>query len=474
MTDQSTPLIVDLDGTLLNTDMMVESLLAVLKKNLLLIFVMPVWLLQGRARFKRELAARVQVDAVTLPYNSEVLERLQLEKSAGRTLILATGSDSALAQPIAEHLQIFDRVMASDGLCNLTREHKRTALVTEYGEGGYDYLGNSSADIPVWASARHSLVVAAPGTLQRLSRHTRFDEVFSLPAAGFKVWLRALRVHQWLKNLLLFIPLILAHNQGAAELLPLVVFAFLTFSLCSSAVYVINDLMDLPNDRRHPSKCRRPFASGALSVFSGLFLAPSLLLIVVLMLSQQPVAFIQVTALYFILTCGYSLVLKRIVIVDVLTLAMLYTLRIIAGGAVVGLVVSFWLLAFSMFIFMSLALLKRYAELLEVPEDGGAIAVSGRGYSTRDAGFLSTLGAASGYSSVVVMALYINSDVVMQMYSAREVLWFVCPVLLFWISHMWFSAHRGRMHEDPIVFAVKDAVSLLSAGALALLFYLAV
>lgn len=474
MTDQSAPLVVDLDGTLVNTDTLVEALLAVLKQNLLLICLMPLWLAKGRANFKRELAVRVQLDATTLPYNTNVLEYLTEEKAAQRTLILATGSDSALAQPIAVHLQLFDAVMASDGQCNLTREHKRAALVAEYGEGGYDYIGNSSADTPVWSSARRRLVVAAPATLRRLGRHTDFEQVFSLPTVGPGVWLRALRVHQWLKNLLLFIPLILAHSHGATELLPLVALAFITFSLCSSAVYVINDLMDLPNDRRHPNKCRRPFASGALSVFSGLFLAPALLLIVALMLSQQPAAFVQVTAVYFVLTCGYSLVLKRIVIVDVLTLAMLYTLRIIAGGAVVGLAVSFWLLAFSMFIFMSLALLKRYAELLEVPDDGGGGTVSGRGYSTRDINFLSTLGAASGYSSVVVMALYINSDVVMQLYSAREVLWFVCPVLLFWISHMWFSAHRGRMHDDPIVFAVKDAVSLVSASALALLFYLAV
>lgn len=474
MSDKNVALAVDLDGTLLHTDLMVESMLAVLKKNVLLVLLMPLWLLRGKAAFKRELARRVELDVVSLPYNEAVLDCIHDARQAGRPVILSTGSDELLVEPVAAHLNLFDRVQASDGERNLTRTNKRDALIELYGEGGYDYIGNSRADIPVWSGARKCLAVCALSDRRRLEHGVILDRIMVPPGGGAGRWLRTLRIHQWLKNLLLFVPLLLSHSYSSTALIGDVLLAFVTFCLCCSTVYVINDLLDLPYDRRHPNKRRRPFASGELPVFAGLALAPFLLLTVLLLLSVQPVAFAQVTAIYFVITCGYSLVLKRIAIVDVLTLAALYTLRIIAGAAVLGITVSFWLLAFSMFIFMSLALLKRYAELLETPVEEPAARLSGRGYARSDAGFLATLGAASGYSSVVVMALYINSDIVIQLYSMRPVLWFICPVLLFWISHMWFAAHRGIMHDDPIVFAVKDVISLLSAAAIALLFYLAV
>ncbi len=473
MSDKPVTLVVDLDGTLIHTDLMVECLLAVLKQNLLLLLLMPLWLLRGRASFKRELAQRAHLDVTSLPYNDLVLDCIHSARGEGRPVMLSTGSDELLANPVAEHLKVFDLVQASDGLRNLTGENKRDALTELYGEGGFDYIGNSSADIPVWSRARECVAVCQPSERSRLEKGITLDRVLVPARGGIKRWLKALRIHQWLKNLLLFVPLLLSHNYGATPLIVSVLLAFVTFSLCSSTVYVLNDLLDLPHDRRHPSKCQRPFASGELPVLSGLMLAPVLMITVIALLSVQPAAFAQVTAIYFVITCGYSLVLKRIAIVDVLTLAGLYTLRIIAGGAVLGIAVSFWLLAFSMFIFMSLALLKRYAELLENSPEEPLARLSGRGYARSDAGFLAALGAASGYSSVVVMAMYINSDIVIQLYSARDLLWFVCPVLLFWISHMWFAAHRGVMHDDPIIFAVKDMVSLVSAAGLGILFYLA-
>jgi 4-hydroxybenzoate polyprenyltransferase len=474
MSDKAFPLAVDLDGTLIRTDLMVESLLTVLKQNILLLFVMPVWLLKGRAYFKRCLAERVDLDVTTLPYNDEMLARVHAARTEGRRLILSTGSDSRLAELVANHLQMFDDVQGSDGEHNLTRGVKRARLVGDFGEGGYDYIGDARADIPVWSSARKGIAVCGPAQFKRFTRRVALQERIDKPPAGIAAWVRLIRVHQWLKNLLLFVPLMLAHGYNSPQLVLATALGFVTFCLCSSAVYIINDLLDLPHDRLHPRKRFRPFASGELSVVVGVVLAPLLLGLVVYLLQWQPVMFVRVTLAYFVLTCGYSLVLKRIVIVDVVVLAALYTLRIIAGSAVAGPEVSFWLLGFSMFIFMSLALLKRFAEISEpgaVPGDGP---VSGRGYSSRDANFLSTLGAVSGYSSVVVMALYINSDIVRELYTTREVLWVVCPVLLFWISHMWFAAHRGTMHDDPIVFAVKDKVSLVSAALIGLLFAMAI
>jgi 4-hydroxybenzoate polyprenyltransferase len=274
-------------------------------------------------------------------------------------------------------------------------------------------------------------------------------------------------VHQWLKNLLLFVPVLAAHQIFAAQSWVSLAVAFLAFSLCASSVYIANDLLDLDSDRIHPRKRKRPFASGQVPVWMGVALAPVLLLISLGLAAAVGNGFMAWLVVYFVLTCAYSWGLKRLTLVDCLTLAILYTLRIVAGAAAAGLGLSFWILAFSVFLFLSLAFVKRYAELHSQAASGNE-KVHGRGYYTSDAQLIQTFGITSGYASVVVLALYLNSDAVVQLYKSPQVIWGAVPLVLFWVSWMWLKAHRGQMHDDPLVFAVKDRTSII-AGVLFIL-----
>ncbi len=461
------PLVVDLDGTLIHTDMLQESALNVLGKNPLTALRMPYWLSKGLAILKSRLATRAEIDPDTLPYNHAFLDWLKQQKSLGRKLILCTGSHISIATAIANHLGIFDETMASEGNINLTGKNKARALETRFGQGGFDYAGNSSTDLAVWNGARRAIVVNASSKLARQAgQHCEVEQVFSSPVRELKTFGRVLRVHQWLKNVLLFIPLIAAHQLTSSTSWQALFMAFLSFSLCASAVYITNDLLDLTNDRQHPRKCKRPFASGMVPVWIGVMVAPVLLICSLGLAVFVSDAFLKCLMFYFILTCAYSWGLKRLMLVDCLTLAMLYTIRVIAGAAATNMGLSFWLLAFSGFLFLSLAFVKRYAEL-ELLLHSGKDKVNGRGYYTTDASLIQTLGISSGYAAVVVLALYLNSDAILKLYQTAELVWGAVPVLLFWISWMWMQAHRGNMHDDPLVYAVKDKASLLAGGLFA-------
>lgn len=461
----STPLVVDLDGTLILTDMLHESALRAVRDDPLSTLRIPVWLSAGKAVLKRELAQRTQFDPATLPYNIDLLTWLHAQKDAGRRLILCTASDHGIAEAIAGHLGLFDEVMASDGRRNLAGGHKAEALVERFKDRGFDYAGNSQVDLEVWAVARRAVVVnGGDGLADRASKYCEVEAVFDSPQLGLRDWMRMFRVHQWLKNFLLFVPLFAAHQLDQPQSWFSLIVAILSFSLCASSVYIGNDLLDLESDRLHPRKRKRPFASGRVPAWVGVAVAPLLLLASFLLGTLVGVKFLACQAAYFTLTCLYSLWLKRIVLIDCLTLAMLYTLRIIAGAAAAGLGLSFWLLAFSVFLFLSLAFVKRYAEL-EVQTNSGHKKAHGRGYYTSDAPLVMNLGVTSGYASVLVLALYLNSDAVLKLYRTPEVIWGAVPIMLFWVSWMWMRAHRGEMHDDPLVFAVKDKASLL-AGAI--------
>ena len=464
------PLVVDLDGTLLRTDLLVESALAAVRAAPLDALRMPGWLAHGRARLKHELAARGRVDPGALPHDELVLAHLQRERAAGRRLYLATASDRAAAEAVAEPLALFDGVFASDGRTNLKGERKARALVEAFGERGFDYLGNDRADLPVWRHARHAGLVNAPGAVERaLVRSGTPHDVLVPRRRSAREWVRALRPHQWLKNALVFVPVLAAHAIDAAHL-GAALLAFVAFSLVASGVYVLNDLLDLPSDRVHPRKRARPFASGALPVVHGLLLCPALVVAGALVALTAGWLLPGVLALYFLLTTAYSLYLKRQALLDVVTLAGLYTLRVLGGAAAAGLAVSEWLLAFAMFLFLALAIIKRYAELVD------AIASAqgdprGRGYRSDDLAVLAGLGAAAGYSAVLVLALYTQTDKVQALYQQPALLWGVCALLLYWVSRMLLISHRGGMHDDPLVFAVQDRVSLVVfvlAGALVL------
>lgn len=458
------PLVVDLDGTLIHTDMLHESVLIAFRDSPFETLRIPFILLKGKAFLKQHLASKIEFDPQTLPYNEELLEWLTQQRAEGRRLILCTASDRKIADLVAGHLGIFDEVIASDGVLNIAGKNKAAALVQRFEQHGYDYAGNSRKDLPVWSQANKAVVVNGSSELVKKARDiSTVERVFPKRPIGLSSWSRVLRIHQWLKNLLLFVPLFAAHDLANGQAWRSLILAFVAFSLCASTVYIANDLLDLESDRLHPRKRTRPFASGVVPAWVGVLFAPLLLIISLSLAALVGQKFLSWLIFYFALTCVYSWIIKRFVLIDCLTLASLYTLRIISGAAAVGHDLSFWLLAFSAFLFISLAFVKRYAEL-EVHLLSGMKKMHGRDYYTADASLIQTMGIVAGYSSVLVLALYLNSEAVLKRYVAPELIWGAVPVMLFWVSWMWMQAHRGKMHDDPLVFAVKDRASL-AAGA---------
>lgn len=461
------PLCVDLDGTLIHSDLLLESTLTLLKRNPLYVFALPFWLLRGRAQLKHRVAQHASVDIATLPWDTRVIDLLTAERTR-RPVVLCTAADRSLAEAVAWHIGGFARVIASDGVRNLSGRNKAAELVAVYGERGFDYAGNSAKDIAIWAHAHRAYVVNASARVAaRAHRVSRVADVLPRTPAGIRVWLKALRLHQWAKNVLIFAPLLAAHKLLQPIALGHAVVAFLIFGVCASSVYVLNDLLDLGADRAHPRKRKRPFAAGRLPLGAGIALAPVLTLTAFVAAAFLSPHFALVLLGYYVVTLAYSFKLKQIAMLDVLVLAALYTSRIIAGTVVIDLASSFWLLAFSMFLFLSLALLKRYTELV-VQKNAGKTRARGRGYAIEDAQLLGSLGGASGYLSVLVLALYVDSTASAALYRHPQFLWLLCPLLLYWVSRVWLIAHRGAMHDDPVVFAATDWVSrgMLVLGAL--------
>lgn len=464
-------LCVDLDGTLISGDVSFESLLMFLKQNPINILPAIVWLMRGRAYFKRQIALRVRIDPSTLPYREDFLAYLRKRKQAGCRLILVTASDQIYADAIQNETRLFAEVHGSDGFTNLSGRRKGEFIAAHH--PGCGYAGNSRADLAVWKMCGEAIAVgASDAVIRKLKTITIPSEVFPADRLRIPDLLQLLRVHQWAKNLIIFFPLIAAHKIFQIEDVIKAAFAFAAFSLMASAVYILNDLMDIEADRAHPKKRLRPGASGRISIPHAFLAAFALAAAsVVLALGADP-PLIAVLAGYFALTSAYTLFLKKIAIVDVLSLAILYTVRLIAGHAAAGIAFSPWLLTFSMFIFFSLALVKRYSELYELPASG-PVEVKGRGYIRDDLWIVSMLGVGSGLISVLVMALYVTSDTVQTLYVRPYVLLMLCPVLLFWIARVWMLAHRGLLDDDPVFFALKDPASYLSAAACALIMLLA-
>jgi 4-hydroxybenzoate polyprenyltransferase len=454
-------LCVDLDGTLINSDVLLESLLLLLKKNPLYLFLLPLWLARGKAALKAEIAARVTIDPAALPYNKRLLEWLQAQRQTGRSLWLCTATNERPARQIAEHVGLFDGVLASDAGNNLSGSAKADQLAGRFGAGGFDYCGNEPRDLDVWRRARGAIVVNGGKGLERAAAGlTSVLQTFPAESNRARAIIKALRPHQWAKNVLIFVPLLAAHRAGHLEAVTRAALATISFCLCASSVYVVNDLLDLPADRAHARKSKRPFASGALAITTGLAMAPILLLAAIALATLLPLKYQLVFAAYYASTLSYSFFLKGVVLVDALLLAGLYTLRIIAGSAALEIPLSFWLLQFAVFLFLSLAFVKRFAEL-EALRRQGRLRAAGRGYHVEDLPLLQSLGIASGYLSVLVLALYINSPEIQALYHHPKLIWMLCVLMLYWISRVWMKAQRGRMHDDPVVFALKDRVSLV-------------
>jgi 4-hydroxybenzoate polyprenyltransferase len=469
------PLVVDLDGTLIRTDLLVESAIGLARSRTRSILAPLFWVLQGKARLKGRLADCVPIDATGLPFDERVIALIEAERAKGRRIVLATASHRIYADQVAAHLKLFDAVLATEGDVNLSARKKRDRLVEEYGEKGFDYVGNSHDDLAVWAAARQSYVVNPERGVETAARALG-NVACTIKTEGnpLRSWVKALRFHQWMKNLLIFVPLLASHKLGKLDLLVDGLLAFLFFGLCASSVYVLNDLLDLSDDRHHATKRKRPFASGALPVKAGLVVFPLLLLAAFGgALWLLPWQFAAALGIYYAMTLAYSVALKRMMVVDVITLAMLYTIRIIAGTFAFSVAATFWMLAFSMFIFLSLALVKRYAELYEARNRGKSEKARGRGYYPSDLEMISSMGAASGYLAVLVLALYIQDQNTVALYHHPKVIWLACPLLLFWISRTWLLTHRGQMNDDPVVFAIKDRVSLVVGAMFGLIFWLA-
>lgn len=472
MSDQK-PLVVDLDGTLIKTDLLLESFMLLIRANPLNAFFAIVWLLKGKANLKAQIARRVDIPVQYLPYNDAVIQYIKAQRTAGREVILATASHKRYAHSVAAHLGLFDDVLASDDNLNLSGSQKRAALTERYGEKQYVYAGNASVDLKVWEHCSSAVVVGASSLANNAEKLCPIEQHIAVDPPSVKVVIKALRVHQWVKNALIFVPLMTAHQLQNPKIFLLSVLAFLAFSLCASSVYFLNDLLDLNDDRRHATKRNRPFAAGTLSLLAGIVGAPVLLLGAVLICLFLPVEFQLVLVVYYLLTLAYSFKLKRLVMVDVVALASLYTIRIVAGAAAISVALSFWLLSFSIFVFLSLAIIKRYTELMKLKSKSTNKAL-GRGYQVEDLELLSSLGGSSGYISVLVLALYINSPEVKAMYSTPALMWPACLVMLYWVSRIWIIAHRGGMDDDPIVFALKDKASILCGALIGAFMVLAV
>ena len=451
----ATPLCVDLDGTLIQTDLLLESVFVLLKINILYAFLLPIWLLKGKANLKYEIASRADVDVTLLPYNADFLDYLKQQKSAGRPLVLATASNIAYAEKINEHLNLFDKILASDAHTNLSGKLKQKELVSLYGERGFDYAGNAKVDFNIWSHSREAILVnPEAGVKSKAENSLKIAELFE-SSHGIMPYFKAIRVHQWVKNILIFVPLLMSHQVFNGELALQATLAFLSFSLCASSVYLLNDLLDLPSDRQHVRKCKRPLASGSVPIKHGVLLIPILLVAAFSMALMLPAEYLLALVVYYIVTLAYSLRLKQVILIDVLVLAGLYTMRVIGGAAAIAVVPSFWLLAFSMFIFYSLALVKRYSELLNL-KNSSKDKISGRGYHQTDIEGLSQSGIASGLLATLVLALYINSSDTATLYKLPEALWLLCPLMLYWINRIWLLARRDQLHDDPVVFAIFD------------------
>ena len=472
-TDTQIPLCVDLDGTLVRSDMLHETVMLLIKKSPLSMVALPIWLKGGKANLKRMIAERVELSVGSLPYRKEVLDLIATARCDGRHIVLATAAPSLIANAIADHLGIFDEVLSSSSSVNLAGARKAELLSARFGEGGFDYIGNDHIDIEVIKRARRGYLVSSSTSIRKTARESCKNISFiDNHRGGLKSWIKAIRVHQWLKNGLIFIPALAAHEVGNFNTMLSALIAFVSFCLCASSVYILNDILDLSSDRIHKTKHRRPFAAGDVSILSGVLVMLLLLALSVILALTLNYKFLLIIGFYYLITLSYSIFLKKQVVVDVILLAGLYTTRILAGAAATEIMPSFWLLAFSMFVFLCLAMVKRYSELRVSVKSQSMLA--GRGYMPDDLPVIMSLGSSSGMVSVLILAMYMQSEGMTSMYPSPQWLWLTPPLMLYWITRLWLKAHRGEIDDDPVVFAARDWQSLVILGIMIATFLLAI
>jgi 4-hydroxybenzoate polyprenyltransferase/phosphoserine phosphatase len=449
---------VDLDHTLVRVDLLRERLLLATARDPSLFFRAIAWLLQGgRARLKVEVARRCSLDPTHLPYNDELLTYLAEQRKAGATLILATAAPEAWARAVADHLGIFDHVLATDDTNgNLKGRRKLAAILKDAAGKPFAYAGDGPWDRPVFEASQLPIVVGGRASLAG----KQADRALLIPrrSGAAPAWWRSLRPHQWSKNILVFAPAIAAHRLD--KLWPNAFLAFWAFSLVASAFYLLNDFFDIDVDRRHPDKRRRSQASGALCPSHALALSALLLVAAGAAAIYLPLKYNLILVCYAVVNVLYSAAIKNIVVMDLITLAFLYSLRVFAGGEACHVYVSTWLFAFIFFLALSLAHLKRYTELIQRMKENIDSAARPT-YTTDDMSLLTKVGLASGLISVLVLALYVTAPQTVSIYKSPALLFVACIFLFYWIERIWFWASRGRITGDPIVFIVTDIVSYL-------------
>ena len=456
-------LFVDLDGTLIKSDLLFECLVPIIKNYFYAIFLAPFWLLKGKAYLKDKFSDLVSINPEILPYNNNVLEYIRKEKENGSKIILATASNIKLAKSISDYLGIFDDVIASSKEENLKGKNKLNKIKLYIKNNNinkeFSYIGDSEADVKIFNETNIPIVVGNKNVFNKIkSKNDKTTFVDGENDFSLKKFFKMIRTYQWVKNFLIFLPLILAHKFLDVNLLLKALVAFFSFSFLASSVYIINDIMDVESDRIHPSKKNRPIASGAVKISSALkvaFILMPLSFIISIFLGKE---FLFVLLTYFITTSCYSFYLKKIMLVDILILSLLYTVRIFAGGVALNIYLSPWLFMFSLFFFFSLACAKRYSELYAV-RNNLQDEIKGRGYQAQDLEQIQIFGSSSGYIAILIFALYIQSDISMKLYKTPSFFWALCPIMLYWISRVWLLSHRGQMTQDPIIFALKDKVS---------------
>ena len=463
------PICVDLDGTLVYSDTLAEGVaLSDARRLMRALLKLP---LSGRAGFKHAIASQNKLDPSLLPYNTQLIDYLSSQKDQGRMLVLATAANQTTAEAVSKHLGLFDEIIASDETHNLKGRAKAKALCARFGEKGFVYAGNSASDLPVWKTSSAAIIVnASSNIVRRASRLSPIEATIPGHPAAALALLRAMRPRQWIKNLLVFAPILTAHAIRDMASWEQGFLVFAAFCATASAIYLVNDAVDLTADRRHPQKRTRPFASGALSLSTGLVTA--CLLAGVGATFAIACGTLLIILAYALMSVSYSLWLKQLPLVDVFILATLYTIRIYGGGVATEHDLSLWLLGFSGFLFLGLAFLKRVIELSQ-PSRTDKRLINRRDYMSADIPILQTFGCASSFASGVVLALFVQREATAQQYASPGLLWGTVPVMVFWQCRLWLSASRNYMHDDPIVYSVHDWVSWVAAITVFLLLVLA-
>ena len=473
LTKSKIPLCVDLDGTLVFSDTLQENLIKLLLHKPEYIFVIPFWFLKGIAFLKHKIASEIELKYSLLPYNIKIIEYIKQKKRSGCKIYLSTGANEKIALGVSKYLKCFDDIFASNEILNNVGKTKAEILIKKFGYQKFDYIGNSNNDIPALQSSKKGLLVNAnKKTIIKVNKNLNIKTTVQKKNITIYSVLNLLRIHQWVKNLLLFLPIIAAHQLHNLDNVANLIIAFFSFGFCASAIYIINDLYDLENDRIHEIKRKRPFANGSISILTGLILIPILLtgsLLIGYFINQS---FFICLIIYIIITTFYTIFFKRVPVLDCATLSILYTFRIVAGGIVVNVNPSFWLLHFSVFMFLSLAFVKRYLELINSSSKNNS-ELLGRGYYKSDIPVVLGIGLTSGFASIVILSLYMQSQTISKLYQTPEIIWFSLIIVLIWISYIWLKACRNQIDSDPIIFALKDKISWFLGFLVVLIFLIA-